>query len=109
MELHNNEAESLVKKGTIKNYYTTAKYVRNFLSMKAVSGDIPLSRVNYRLISEFELYIRNNALKHSDPCGNNGTMKHMERLKKIVSWAIYKTNGGYFKKEDLDRMMLGSQ
>jgi len=85
VELHNKEAESLVKKGTIKNYYTTAKYVRNFLS---VSGDIPPRNVNYRLITELELYIRKNPLKQSDPCGNNGTMKHMERLKKIVGWAI---------------------
>jgi len=88
VELHNKEAESVVKKGTIKNYYTTAKYVRKFLSLKSVSGDIPLNKLNYRLITEFELYIRKNALKQSDPCGNNGTMKHLERLKKIVGWAI---------------------
>ena len=33
------------------------------------------------------MYIRNNPLKAGDPCTNNGTMKHLERLKKMVTWA----------------------
>jgi site-specific recombinase XerD len=27
-------------------------------------------------------------MKESDPCTNNGTMKHLERLKKMVNWAV---------------------
>jgi site-specific recombinase XerD len=88
VETHNKEAETVMKRGTIKNYYTTAAYVRKFLAMKFPAGELPLKSVNFRLISEFELYIRNNPIKAFDPCGNNGTMKHMERLKKIIIWAI---------------------
>jgi len=85
---HNKEVETVMGRGTIKNYYTTAAYVRKFLAAKFTAGDVALSKVNFRLISQFELYIRTNPIKNFDPCNNNGTMKHMERLKKIISWAI---------------------
>lgn len=88
VEKHNKEAEAVMKRGTIKNYYTTAAYVRKFLAAKFRAGEVLLDEVNFRLISEFEIYVRTNPLKAFDPCRNNGTMKHMERLKKIVSWAI---------------------
>jgi site-specific recombinase XerD len=88
VEKHNKEVETVMERGTIKNYYTTAAYIRKFLATKFPTGEVPLDEVSFRLISEFELYIRTNPLKSSDPCGNNGTMKHMERLKKIVAWAI---------------------
>ena len=55
--------------------------------LKFDAGDIKLSDLNYQFISSFESYIRNNPLKAGDPCTNNGTMKHLERLKKMVTWA----------------------
>jgi len=47
-----------------------------------------LKELNYEFISGFEFFIRNNALKENDPCTTNGTMKHLERLKKMVTWAV---------------------
>jgi len=88
IDKHNKEVEPFMERGTIKNYYTTAAYVRNFLAAKLAAGDLVLSKVDFRLISQFEMYIRTNPLKRFDPCHNNGTMKHMERLKKIILWAI---------------------
>jgi len=87
METHNEMMQKVLERGTIKNYYTTAMYAQRYLSNKYLSGDVLLKDLNFQFITEFEFYIRNNPLKAGDPCTNNGTMKHLERLKKMVAWA----------------------
>ena len=84
---HNEMMEKVLEPGTMKNYRSTAIYLKNFMMLKYDAGDIKLSDLNYQFISSFESYIRNNPLKAGDPCTNNGTMKHLERLKKMVTWA----------------------
>jgi len=87
VDMHNDLMKSVLKRGTLKNYYSTAIYLRKFLAKKSPTGDIRLEDLNYAFITAFEFYIRNNPLKSGDPCTNNGTMKHLERLKKMVTWA----------------------
>jgi len=87
-EEHNRSMEKTLKPGTLKNYYTTAKYLKIFLSKKYKAGDININELNYEFITNFENFVRSHSLKKSDPCTNNGMMKHMERLKKMVSWAL---------------------
>jgi site-specific recombinase XerD len=79
--------KSVLEKGTLKNYYSTAVYLKRYLSHKYQAQDIALQDLNYQFISGLEFYIRNNPIKANDPCTNNGTMKHLERVKKIVTWA----------------------
>jgi len=71
----------------MKNYKSTAIYLRNYMNLKYDAGDIYLKDLSYQFISGFDFYVRNNPLKSGDPCTNNGTMKHLERLKKMVTWA----------------------
>jgi hypothetical protein len=85
---HNLIMEKALKHGTMKNYTTTEKYLKAFIAEKFKSADIHLAKLNYEFISGFEFYVRSNAIKENDPCSNNGTMKHMERLKKMVNWAV---------------------
>ncbi len=85
---HNNKMSSALKPGTMKNYFTTARYLKEFLKKKYKLLDIDLKKLNYEFISNFEFFIKTNPFKENDPCTNNGAMKHMERLKKIVSWAL---------------------
>ena len=85
---HNIEMNTSLKPGTMKNYFTTASYLKDFLKKKYKVSDILLKKLNYEFISNFEYFIKTNPLKKNDVCTNNGTMKHMERLKKIVSWAL---------------------
>ena len=85
---HNIRMDTSLKPGTMKNYFTTARYLKEFLKKKYKVSDIPLKKLNYEFISNFEYFIKTNPLKENDACTNNGTMKHMERLKKIVSWAL---------------------
>jgi integrase/recombinase XerD len=85
---HNLMMVSVLKPGTMKNYFTTEGYLKKFLSAKFASGDILLSELKYSFITHFEHYVRTTPLKTNDPCTNNGTMKHIERLKKVVYWAV---------------------
>lgn len=74
-------------KGSLKNYYATRTYVSAFCKLKYKSGDIFLRYLNYNFIDELKTYMLENPLKPNDPCTNNGCMKHMERVKKIINWA----------------------
>jgi site-specific recombinase XerD len=84
---HNTLMQSVLRWGSMKNYHTTERYLHKFLELKYQDGDIPLTDLNYSFISGFEFYVRSTPLKKNDPCTNNGTMKHLERLKKMATWA----------------------
>src|SRR5580658_7999168 len=85
--MHNEMLRKTLEPGTMKNYKSTAIYLRNYMNLKYDAGDIYLKDLSYQFISGFDFYVRNNPLKTGDPCTNNGTMKHLERLKKMVTWA----------------------
>ena|GEM_PF-19144 len=85
---HNDSMKVVLKKGTMKNYFTTEKYLKNFLKMSYHKDDLLLKDLTYEFITAFEFFVRTHAVKKNDPCTNNGTMKHLERLKKIVAWAV---------------------
>jgi hypothetical protein len=62
--------------------------VKLFLQKKHSRKDIYLSELNYQFISEFEFFQRRSApLQANNPLANNGIMKHMERLRKLVTLA----------------------
>jgi integrase len=85
--LHNEMMGKTLERGTMKNYKSTAIHVKNYMNLKCDAGDIYLKDLTHQFITGFEFYIRNNPIKSGDPCTNNGTMKHLERLKKMVNWA----------------------
>lgn len=76
-----------LKPGGFKNIETTVEYVRRFLVKEYSTGDIFLSQVNMEFMTNFEHYIRNNPVKAHDPCKGNGLGKHIQRFKRIISWA----------------------
>lgn len=89
VKYHNSTMYTTLKHGTTKNYYTTEKYLIQFLKEKKKSSDIWLSQLNYRFIVDFEHFIRTYRPKKARrTCGNNGTMKHLERLMKIVNLGV---------------------
>jgi len=118
---HNTEMKSELTEGTMKNYRSTEKYLKNFLQEKLKTSDVYLQELNYNFIKSFERYIRNNPLQKKYPCNQNGIMKHMERLCKMVSLAVKeewlaknpfnkyqlkfkKTERGYLDSEELFRI-----
>lgn len=89
IEYHNKEQESKLAYGTMKNYYTTQSYIKRFLKEKYRRTDIAILELNYSFISDFEHYLRGYKPKdHHRPLNNNGIMKHIERLRKMVNMAV---------------------
>ena len=77
-----------LEKGTAKNYGATEKYLFSFLSDKYRTSDMPLNQINYAFVLGFENYLRTcKPLMISQPLGNNGIMKHLERFKKMTTIA----------------------
>ncbi len=86
---HNKNVNQALKPGTLKNYFSTEKYLKEFLREKLKTDDIYLVQLNYKFIVNFEEFIRTYKPKKArKTCSNNGTMKHMERLMKIINLAV---------------------
>tara|TARA_E500000318_G_scaffold109807_1_gene123656 strand:+ start:275 stop:1531 length:1257 start_codon:yes stop_codon:yes gene_type:complete len=86
---HNQNMKGVLKPGTLKNYYTTENYIRRFLVKKKKTNDIYLKHLKYSFIIDFEQYLRKGpSLQNSNPLNNNGVMKHLERLRKLMNFAM---------------------
>src|SRR5690554_1345922 len=88
-EYHNHNMTAILKPGTLKNYFTTEKYIKRFLEIERNTEDIYLEHLNYAFIIDFEIFLRRNvAPLQSKLLSNNGVMKHLERLKKLLNLAV---------------------
>ena len=86
---HNGNMVNVLKAGTMKNYYTTERYLHKFLLKKRRLKDIHLKQLNFRFITDFEHYLRTyRDSKKQLVLRNNGVMKHLERFKKMINLAI---------------------
>jgi len=86
---HNQNMTAVLKPGTLKNYYTTEKYIKRFLEIERKTQDIYLEHLNYEFIIDFENFLRRNVAPiQSRKLTNNGVMKHLERLKKLLNLAL---------------------
>ena len=75
--------------GTLKNYNATETYLRRFLQDKMNKKDIFLYQLSYNFIVSFEHYLRTTSpINKGQPLSNNGLMKHLERLKKLLNLAV---------------------
>jgi integrase len=86
---HNEHEKQVLTYGTMKNYYTTQKYVSLFLKKQKRVTDMDISQLSYKFIADFELFLR--TFKKADdpqPLNNNGVMKHLERFKKMINMAV---------------------
>ncbi len=89
MNYHNTEVKKLLEPGTMKNYYSTERYVKEFLVKRKKRKDIYLSQLDYKFIIDFEIYLRQREPdKGQRPCTNNTVMKHIERLRKMINIAL---------------------
>lgn len=89
IEYHNEQQETKLAPGTMKNYYTTQRYIEKFLREKYYRNDLILSQLTYKFILDFERYLFNYVPKdHQKPLNNNGIMKHIERLRKMINMAV---------------------
>jgi len=86
---HNTDMKNVLEWGTLKNYFTTRRYIKEYLMTKFKTSDIFLTQLNYKFLADFELFMRAYIPKDQKlPCGQNTIMKHIERLRKVVNMAI---------------------
>ena len=57
---------NVLKPGSIKNYFTTLAYLKNYLQKTYPGKDILLRQLKYEFITGFEHYIRTTPLKSND-------------------------------------------
>ena len=89
MKYHNVDMKEALSWGTMKNYYTTQKYLEKFLKRRKQKADIFIKYINYKFVTDFEYYLKTyKPLDHQKRLGNNGVMKHMERFRKMINVAL---------------------
>lgn len=89
MDYHNTDQAQVLEPGTMKNYYTTQKYVKEFLKERFKTSDKYLSELTYKFITDFEYYLRSRKPeKGQKALQTNGVMKHLERFCKMVNLAV---------------------
>lgn len=80
---HNQNHGNLLSWGSLKNYLTTEKYIKEFLEENFPSDDIYLKQLDFKFLKDFEFWLRDER-----PCNNNTVIKHIQRLRKIVNIAV---------------------
>jgi site-specific recombinase XerD len=88
VDYHNTQMSESLRFGTLKNYFTTQKYIKMFLMEKLKTSDIFLVQLTYQFIVDFERFLRLHIPEGYDkPMGHNTVMKHLQRLRKMVTLA----------------------
>lgn len=100
---HNIIMKGVLSNGTLKNYFTTERYLKGFMKQPKYNGDVLLRKLSSDFITGFDFFVRTTPLKDYDRCTNNGAMKHMERLKKMVNWAV---ENGWLEKSPFEAFKL---
>lgn len=89
VEYHNTNMKTVLKFGIMKNYYTTERYLKKFLTAIIKSSDIYLKKLSYGFIIDFEQFLRKGtSINKAQPLNDNGVIKHLERLKKMKNLAL---------------------
>ena len=79
--------EPELKPGGFKNIKTTVNYIELYLKANYPSGDIFLSQITNEFATNLKHYIRTNPIDRHKPCEGNGLAKHIQRFKRILTWA----------------------
>lgn len=90
LEYHRQKIEKTLTKGTIRNFGVTEKYVLKFLNEELKTTTIYLNELNYKFINDFANFLFNYWPKgHVNAMSHNTVMKHLQRLRKIVTLAFH--------------------
>lgn len=90
IEYHRVKIENTHAPGTISNFSITMNYVDKFLQERLKTTDIYLNELNYKFINDLESFLISFYPKgHHRAMKNNTVMKHLQRLRKIVTMAYH--------------------
>lgn len=85
MDYHNLHMIEVFALGTMQNYYTTEKYLKEFVAKHFKKKNLYLTELNHEFITHFEYFLRKHQpVNHQKGMTNNGVMKHLERFCKVI-------------------------
>ncbi|WP_370097841.1 site-specific integrase [Xanthomarina gelatinilytica] len=89
-DYHRKKIENTLAVGTIRNFEVSTGYVLRYLNEVIKTSDIYLKQLDYKFISDFETFLHNYYPKnHPKALGHNTVMKHIQRLRKIITLAYH--------------------
>ncbi|WP_282123344.1 site-specific integrase [Algibacter mikhailovii] len=89
IQFYNDDSKSKISSRTYGYYLTTQKYIVEYISTKYKSTDLHLQQLDFKFITGFEAFLRNYIPKPGyKSIGNNSAIKHIQRLNKIIGFAI---------------------
>jgi len=87
---HSQKIANTLAVGSIRNFGITENYVFKFLEKKKSTTDIYLNQLNFEFLSHFELFLCDIwPVGHPKALSNNTRMKHIQRLRKVVTLAYH--------------------
>lgn len=87
---HSQKIANTLAPGSIRNFGITENYVFKFLERKKSTTDIYLNKLNFEFLSHFELFLCDIwPVGHPKALSNNTRMKHIQRLRKVVTLAYH--------------------
>ena len=90
MNYHNEKMVYKLHKDTKRHYKSSQNYLRKFIKKEFKTNDIYLKDLNYSFVIGFESFLRSyQPTDHHRKIGNNTTMKHIQRLRKMVTMAFH--------------------
>lgn len=88
IKYHNEKMASKLCSKTLCHYRTSQKYVLAFVNQEYQASDTYLRDLDYAFVLGFEGFLRSYQPKHyQGKIGNNAVMKHIQRLRKMVTLA----------------------
>ena len=85
---YNEKMQHKLHKNTMGQYKTSQRYMTEFISDEFNVSDIPLAKLDFSFVIGFENFLRSYIPKSGQPkIGNNTAMKHIKRLRRMVTLA----------------------
>ena len=90
IEYHQDKIRNTHSAGSIRNFKVSEKYIREYVHQRLRTSDIYLSQLDYKFLSDFEVFLFNYYPKgHHKAMSHNTVMKHIQRLRKMVTLAFH--------------------
>ena len=90
IQYHQDKIRNTHSAGSIRNFKVSEKYIREYVHQRLRTSDIYLSQLDYKFLSDFEAFLFNYYPKgHYKAMSHNTVMKHIQRLRKIVTLAFH--------------------
>lgn len=88
IEYHNDKMFPKLHYNTSRLYLISQKYILLFLKKEYKVDDMELEVLDYQFILSFESFLRRHKPRHyQQQIGNNAVMKHIQRLRRMVTLA----------------------